>query len=64
MLIATMKTLTKEISAVDNILDFSAHRCHCALTSKAKKISVDVNEIMHRQAISGGVQDLCGKMHP
>ena len=64
MLIATMKTLTKEISAVDNIVDFSAHRCQRALTSKAKKISVDVNEIMHRQAISGGVQDLCGKMHP
>lgn len=64
MLVATMKTLTKEIFAVDNIADFSAHRCQRALTSKAKKITVDVNEIMHRQAISGEVQDFCRKMHP
>ena len=44
----TMRRWIKEIYAMNNVVDFSLHSCWTASTNKAKRISVDVDKIIHR----------------
>ena len=43
-----MRRWLKDISMLNNIIDFSPHSCRAASTSKAKNMEVNIDEILKR----------------